>query len=295
MLYNSNNSGDDMNKKVKINDLRVVFKKFLERFFKIASRPEMRILPGNLAFFLALSFAPIITLLVLVASRFSISLIAIMQDFKNVIPNDIFNILETFLTSSDSYTGPMIIYLLLGFVVASNGAHSIIITSNTLYNVKDDTFLKRRIKAFFLTIILILQFVFILVFLVYGNILMKWILSFEIFDSIRGMIYGSFVFVKWPLMMLVSYILIKLLYALAPDKRIKSKNVTRGALFTTLGWTIITAIYSYYANNLANYNIFYGGLSNLVVLMIWIYIVSYILVMGIAINVSHYENGKGIE
>ena len=96
-------------------------------------------------------------------------------------------------------------------------------------------------------------------------------------------------------MMLVSYILIKLLYALAPDKHIKSKNVTMGALFTTFGWTIVTAIYSYYANNLANYSVFYGGLSNLVVLMMWVYVISYILVMGIAINVSHYRNEESIE
>ena len=49
-------------------------------------------------------------------------------------------------------------------------------------------------------------------------------------------------------------------------------------------------VYSYYANNIANYGVFYGSLSNLIVLMIWIYILSYILVIGIAINSSIYEN-----
>ncbi len=297
MMYNRNNSGDNMIEKMKqkIEKLIKLFKRFLKSFIRIASRPEMRVLPGNLAFFLVLSFAPILTLLALVASRFSISLMSLINDFRNVIPNDMFQILGMFLSSGTAHAGSMVVYLLVGFVVASNGAQSIIIASNTLYNVKGENLLKRRIKAFFLTIVLLFQFMFILVFLVFGNILMKWVLSFEIFAAIRNFVYGSFVFVKWPLMMLISYILIKMLYALAPDKHIKSKNVTLGALFTTFGWTIVTAIYSYYANNLANYSVFYGGLSNLVVLMMWIYVISYILVMGIAINVSHYRNEESIQ
>ena len=206
-----------------------------------------------------------------------------------MIPNDLFQILEIFLTeTSVPLGGSIVIYLLLGFLTASNGAHSIIIASNTLYKVKGESFIKRRMRSFFLTIILVLQFLFILVFLVFGNIIMKWILSFALFDGVRNIIYSSFIFLKWPLMMFITYILIKLLYALAPDTKVSSKNVTRGALFTTIGWTIVTAIYSYYANNLADYSVFYGGLSNLIVLMMWVYVVSYVLVMGIAINVSHY-------
>ena len=278
-----------INIKHEMQELWHLFVRFLKKFWKIAFRPEMRILPGNLAFFLVLSLAPIVTVIALLATRFSLPLISIVRDFKNMIPNDLFQILEIFLTeTSVPLGGSIVIYLLLGFLTASNGAHSIIIASNTLYKVKGESFIKRRMRSFFLTIILVLQFLFILVFLVFGNIIMKWILSFALFDGVRNIIYSSFIFLKWPLMMFITYILIKLLYALAPDTKVSSKNVTRGSLFTTIGWTIVTAIYSYYANNLADYSVFYGGLSNLIVLMMWVYVVSYVLVMGIAINVSHY-------
>ena len=79
---------------------------------------------------------------------------------------------------------------------------------------------------------------------------------------------------------------------MAPDKRISSHYVKKGALFTTIGWIVVTSIYSYYANNLANYDLWYGGLSNIIVLMIWIYILAYILVLGIAINTNNYELTK---
>lgn len=272
-----------------------LFKTFWNQFLEISTRPAMRILPGNLAFFLVLSFAPIITLVALLASRFSISLLSLLNDFHSMIPNDLFQILEMFLVEGNPPTGSLMIYLLLGFITASNGAHSIIIASNTLYNIEQSSYIRRRIKAFFLTVILILQFILILLFLVFGNIIMKWVLSFSLFESIRFSIYRSFLFLKWPLMMLISFLLIKLLYITSPDKNIGSKNVNRGALFTTVGWTIATLIYAYYANNMANYSVFYGGLSNLIVLMMWIYVVSYILVLGIAINVSYYPMDNEIK
>lgn len=280
-----------MKEKIKnyVHTLFELFKKFLKKFISIARRPEMKVLPGNLAFFLVVSFAPIVTLVALIASRFSISLLSILSDVRGILPNDVFQILDVFLNSSVPETSYFVIYLIVGFFTASNGAHSIIIASNTLYELKGGGFLKRRVKAFFLTFILVLQFVFILLFLVFGNVLMKSLLSFTVFDGIRDIFYQGFIWLKWPLTMFAIYVLIKLLYAIAPNKNVGSRYVTRGALFTTIGWTLVTAIYAYYANNLANYSVFYGSLSNLVVLMIWIYILSYILVMGIAINVSHYE------
>ena len=263
-------------------------KTYLNKLKQIILNPEMRILPGNLAFSIILSIAPIITLIALIASSFSISLLGIIDDFKTILPNDIFNMLDAFLKSDMPHAGSIFIYLLTGLIAASNGAHSIIITSNTLYGVKDDSYLKRRIKAFLLTIVIIFEFIFILIFLVYGNVIMRTILSLDIFNNIRDGVFAVFTLFKWPLLFIVTYILLKLLYALAPDTKVNSKTVTKGALFTTIGWLLITSLYSYYANNLANYGVFYGGLSNLIILMIWIYILSFILVIGIAINVSDY-------
>ena len=85
------------------------------------------------------------------------------------------------------------------------------------------------------------------------------------------------------------FIFVKLIYTLAPDKKISSKYVNIGAAFTTIGWTFVTAIYSYYANNMANYALFYGNMSNIIILMIWIYIISYIFVIGILINANEYQ------
>ena len=68
--------------------------------------------------------------------------------------------------------------------------------------------------------------------------------------------------------------------------------MNKGALFTTVCWIVTTSIYSYYVSNLANYTLFYGSISGIIAMMIWIYILSYIFVMGIAINTDEYNAYK---
>ena len=83
--------------------------------------------------------------------------------------------------------------------------------------------------------------------------------------------------------------MIKLIFTLAPDSIIKSKVTNKGAFFTSIAWLISTFIYSYYVQHFSHYDIFYGSLSNIIVMMMWIYILSCSLVIGIAINVQHYR------
>ena len=68
--------------------------------------------------------------------------------------------------------------------------------------------------------------------------------------------------------------------------------MNKGALFTTVCWIVTTSIYSYYVSHLANYTLFYGSISGIIVMMIWIYILAYIFVMGIAINADEYNRFK---
>jgi membrane protein len=75
-----------------------------------------------------------------------------------------------------------------------------------------------------------------------------------------------------------------MIYTLTPNKRISSKSVNKGSLFTTVLWIVITFIYSFYVTNYASYNDYYGSASNILVLMLWIFIISEVFVIGMVIN-----------
>ncbi len=263
-------------------------KNILTKLYHIIRKPEMLILPGNLAFFLVLSVFPIIILIGLIASTFSLSLDSIVAFINENLPRQISDIITTFISGKgiDFNVG---FFTVTAFVLASNGPHSIIVTSNTLYNFEQGSYLNRRIKALILTILLVLLFIFIIVVLAFGNIIVKAIFEIGILKNLSSFAYSMFVYLKWPIAFFIIFFSIKLLYTIAPDYNIPSRYVNKGAIFTTLGWILTTAIYSYYVTHFSKYDIFYGSLSNIIILMMYIYFLSYILVLGIAINSSSYE------
>ena len=115
--------------------------------------PAIRILPGTLAYYLVLSIIPIITLIAVICSKFSLSTEDIRNFFDIILPSSVEEILlSTFNNVNDSVS---IWFIIIGFILASNGAHSIILASNILYKVENKGYLERRIKSLFLTIVLI--------------------------------------------------------------------------------------------------------------------------------------------
>lgn len=266
-------------------------KKFIKKIYDIVIKPEMKILPGQLAFFLVLSIIPIIVLMGFICSLMNISLGGVINAMNEVLPEAITSILIPFI-NGEGLNLSIGVSMLIGFILASNGPHSIIITSNALYGIEHSNYLARRIKALLLTILILVLFIFTMIFLAFGNHIVQFILNLKIFASVSNIIYSMFVALKWPIGLLFVFIAVKLIYTMAPDARIPSKYNNRGSIFTTVLWSLVTIVYSYYVTNFSNYNIFYGSLTNIVMLMLWVYFLSYVLVFGMAINVHDYEISK---
>ena len=147
-------------------------KDFKKRLIETINKPEMRILPGQLAFFLLLSIIPLLAVVAAVASRFSLSIENLLDSFSNALPKEVIDFILEIINKGNFNTN-IVIFCIVGFILASNGPHSMIIGSNLLYGIKDKDFLTRRIKAFLLTVILTILFIFVLVVPVFGNQIVK--------------------------------------------------------------------------------------------------------------------------
>ncbi|HSB05243.1 MAG TPA: YihY/virulence factor BrkB family protein [Thermodesulfobacteriota bacterium] len=71
-----------------------------------------------------------------------------------------------------------------------------------------------------------------------------------------------------------------LIYEIIPNKRVHIKSALQTALFTSLLWELAKHLFAWYVVHLAQYSIFYGSLSTLVVFVLWVYYSSTILVVG---------------
>lgn len=259
--------------------MKIQFKKIINNIIEILKRPDMSILPGQLAYFFILTIIPTLTIVSYITSLFSISLEDIIIYFNLNSNSIIATIIKSVLEESNINVG-IIVLLLFGLLIISNGMNSIIITANNIYGIKERSFKIRRIKALLMAIILILLFLFITVFPVLGNFILSLI------EKITGYneIYNIINIFRWPLSWLVIFLFIKVLYILAPDKKVLPESTNAGSLFTSIGWIISTEIYLNYAENFADYSILYSNLANIAILMMWMYILAYIFVVGLAIN-----------
>lgn len=269
---------------VNMERVRSVFKKVITYIVK----PEMRVLPGQLAFFFVVSLIPLIALVGSIAGYMSVSVDEVTRVLDSVLPFDITDNLITFV-SGKGLTFNIAVFFISAFILASNGAHSMIITSNEIYKIKDDSIFRRRLKAIIMTFVLVLLLLFLLIVSVFGDSIFN-IIQITINDKSKfNIIYGLYKLLQYPITIIIVFYGIKLLYMMAPDRDIKSKTTNTGSAFTTLGWIMATKIYSIYAGSFSHYNIFYGSISNILFLLMWVYILSYIFVLGMALNASAAE------
>ena len=261
------------------------------KIIKILSRTEMLILPGQLAFFLLLAIVPTVTLIAYVASFFHVS-IDFLANFMNKAFGDTVVSLVVPMLQDIKFSFKFIFLLLVAFYASSGGTSSIIVTSNHLYHLENTSFLRRKIKSILMIFILIILIVFLLLIPVLGNRIVSIFEYVNVSDVFLSWVRFIIQIMKSPLAWFLVFFLIKIIYTMAPDEAIPSSYTTKGSLFTTLGIILVTYVYSLYVTYVAHYDVLYGGLAHFVVLMIWLYLLSYIVVIGIAINAEEYEKGK---
>ncbi len=268
------------------------FKKRFDEFRELLLSPELRILPGNIAYMLTFSLIPILSMMIYVLISFNLSTNLITDFINSTFPAGISKLLEPIF--STNITRSSLLTIMISVLIATNGCHSIIIASNTIYEFENAPYIKRVLKSLALTVLVILMFTFILIVPLLGrsfiNLSIKYIGVVAPHEKIINIIYFI---LQVPVSLIVMFLLIKLIYTMAPDEVIESKYVNRGALFTTGTWLVTTYIFSYYINNFARYDLVYGNLANIVMLLFYLYLLAYTLVVGLCLNRKTTE--KGIE
>jgi membrane protein len=90
---------------------------------------------------------------------------------------------------------------------------------------------------------------------------------------------------EWPLLLLVLLIGMAALYRYAPDRRKPQWQwVSPGALIGAALWILGSIAFSVYVNNFGSYNKTYGSLGGAIVLLTWLYLSSFVLLLGAVIN-----------
>ena len=272
-----------------MNKVNTHLNKFIKDVIEIIRKPVMSILPGQLSFFLLLSLIPIILIIGIMSSLASISTNDIINMVNNGLPADTSSLIIPLLTGRGMDYNVLIL-IISALLLVSKGSRSIMRVASIIYGTKDKISVRLTLKSYVLAILLVLLFVFMIVIPLLGTRILYFLSNFKAISSITDNLIKMYDIIKWPITMIVLFINLKIIYIYSPNKKIPHSSVDKGTLFTTICWMIFTAIYSFYITHLTKYNLFYGGAANLIILMLWIYLISYIFVLGMAINAGYLKN-----
>src|SRR5207302_2523526 len=79
---------------------------------------------------------------------------------------------------------------------------------------------------------------------------------------------------------------ISFLYYYAPAVKKRWRFVSAGSTFATALTILVCVGFAYFVNNFGQYNKLYGSIGTLIVIMLWIYFNSIILLLGFELNTS---------
>ena len=74
------------------------------------------------------------------------------------------------------------------------------------------------------------------------------------------------------------------LYALAQDGRRPWRELWPGTAVSLLAWMGLSWLYALYVENFADYSLLYGSIGAVIVLLVWLYLSSIVLIMGAEVN-----------
>lgn len=244
---------------------------------------------AEMSFYIILSFFPFFIFTISIIGYIPIiHLNKFIVSLQNIIPSTMFIFIYEVITSA--IENRSISFLITSFILtlwtSSRAIKSFIRNTNKSYIVKETrSFIKIFILSFLFTIALLLLIFSSIILLIYGKqigyVLFNFIGLNNLFIYVWNII-RHIVAISTVIIMLIS------LYKYTPNKKLTIKETIPGSIIATFSWILISFIYSYYVNNYSNYEVVYGSIAGIIVLITWIYLSAYTLFIGLEVNKRLY-------
>ena len=174
------------------------------------------------------------------------------------------------------------ITIVFAMVFAVNGTHSLINGFNINKNLQRGV-VKEYLVAFVITIAFILLTVASLLGVYYSEVVLKLFtpqINISWLVDNMSKIIG---FISFPIFY---FILLALFYWVGCLKITTFKQAIPGAILTTILFVLLTYFFAIYVRNFARYNVLYGSIGTIILVMVWVNINIILILLGNELNIA---------
>jgi membrane protein len=176
---------------------------------------------------------------------------------------------------------------------ASAGVRATMHALNVAYNVQEG---RPSWKLYLLSVLYTVGIAAMLIIaallLALGPQTMQW-LAYQI--GLEEAFVTLWTWLRWPVVVLLLSLAVAAVYYVAPDVEQRFRFITPGAIISVFSWIAASLAFNYYVRNFANYNAMYGSIGTIIVLLLYFFISSAVLLFGAEVNAvieHHAPEGK---
>jgi membrane protein len=192
------------------------------------------------------------------------------------------------LRSAQSERGTAVGALVVGLATALYGASGAFGATgsalNQVWRVEEGRgFVKHKVQNLLWTIVLLLLSLITTVLLFLGGGIAN--------DALGKIGLGDTVadiwqIARWPAALLFAMLIYAVVYYAAPNVEVRRwQYITPGAVFGVVAWILASLAFFFYVSNFSSYSATYGAFAAVVILLVWLYLTSSILLFGAELNV----------
>lgn len=177
---------------------------------------------------------------------------------------------------------------------STQGVVSMIMSFNKTYSIYTNrNFFTLRLVALKLTLILLFLFLVSIILLIAGEWLVNSFLQYvEIKNYFVNLLLNI---IRYLIILILFFVSISTIYYYGPSTKKQWKFVTPGSSLATIGSIIASLIFSNYISGFDKYNTIYGIFGSIILFLGWLYVNSFVLLIGFELNAAIYYQSQILE
>ena len=235
------------------------------------------------SYFFMLCMIPIILLLLTLVQYTPVTKADVMTAVIQVFPTSVDSLITSIVNQVyNQSTGVIPVTIIVALWSAGKGVLAITTGLNCVYKCRETrNYIFLRIRATIYTLMFLVVILLLLILSVFGN-------SLNIFIAEHVPIMKRFadklIEVRIIITPVVLIVFSLLSYKFLPNRRDKLLRQLPGAVFTAIGWMVVSWIFSVYVDIFKGFSSMYGSLTTIVLIMLWMYFCMYSLLLGGELN-----------
>jgi membrane protein len=212
------------------------------------------------------------------------------QQLSIVAPEEVQKIIQTFLKEIriEKTRGLISVSFLAALWVSSGAMNSAMTALDHIHQIPAKLirpFWKAKLVSLTLTIGTILLLVLASTLVFVSDVIIKLVATSQ-GGMIRQGLLTSWRLLSWPLALGIVAMTFAFIYRYGPSRWNRGTPILPGAILAAVFWAVLSGLFRSYVSHFGNYNKVYGTLGAVIVLMLWLYLSSLVMLIGGQLNVT---------